>query len=211
MENQTRSTYDYWGGPSEASVVVHENAHQWFGDDIALHRWKDIWLNEGFASFMEVLYSEKVLHQGTTTEWVLFRHHSLPANSSFWDVEPGDPGADDIFSGAVYDRGAMTLCALRNLLGGPTFGKVIRAYFAEQKNGNAVTPDFVSVAEKVSGRDLGRFFKVWLYTPAKPAKTKANGLAGKVPTAARESMQRLDDSLTFATPRAFAKYHSAQR
>lgn len=210
LENQTRSTYDYWGGPEARSVVVHENAHQWFGDDVALHRWKDIWLNEGFASFMEWLYAEKVGGQGTTGQFLLQSYNGYNAQSSFWKTKPGDPGADRIFSGAVYERGAMTVAALRNRVGDADFAKVLRRYYAAQSDGNATTPDLVAIAEKVSGEDLDGFFDAWLYTAKKPAKTKANGLGGMLTLEQAAEAAKLSRTFTFTSPEALATFHGVR-
>ena len=121
LENQTRVVYDRgWfenrtdplGGES---TVVHELAHQWTGDDLALAGWQHIWLNEGFATYSEWLWSE---HEGRDPAQAFFDDlASIPADDSFWALAIGDPGADGIFDGAVYDRGAMTLHALRAKIG----------------------------------------------------------------------------------------------
>ena len=73
-----------------------------------------------------------------------------------------------MFSAPPYDRGAMTLQALRTKLGDATFFGILRAWYAEHRDGNVTTADFVALAEKVSGRQLKPFFDVWLYQPVKP-------------------------------------------
>ena len=89
-----------------------------------------------------------------------------------------DPGPDlvDLFGGAVYERGAMTLQALRNRIGDEAFWTVLRTWVADHRHGNATTAELVALAEQVSGQDLGEFFEVWLETPERPAKTADNGL-----------------------------------
>ena len=101
----------FFGDPiSGDSVVVHELAHQWYGDSLAVERWQHIWLNEGFATYAEWLWSE---HEGSARR----RRSStssttvIPADDPFWDVTIGDPGPDDLFDFAVYAAGAMTLHA----------------------------------------------------------------------------------------------------
>ena len=73
-------------------MVVHELAHQWFGDDVALARWQDIWLNEGFATYAEWLWAE---HEGQATPQEIFQatYDAIPADDAFWDVVIGDPGS----------------------------------------------------------------------------------------------------------------------
>jgi aminopeptidase N len=174
LENQTRPTYPAVGA-SATSLVVHELAHQWFGDDIAVERWSDIWLNEGFATFMEWRWTET--HGGRSAAAILRSYYdNVDASSDFWQVVVGDPGADKVFDGAVYGRGAMTLQALRNRVGDQVFWQVVRTWLREQRGGNGSTAEFEELAARVSGQDLGSFFDAWLRTPAKPAATADNGL-----------------------------------
>ncbi len=175
LENQTRPTYPAVGG-SYTSIVVHELAHQWFGDDIAVQQWRDIWLNEGFATFMEWRWDET--HGGRSAAATLRGYYdNVSASSELWKVTIADPGADSVFDPAVYDRGAMTLQALRNRVGDADFWKILRTWIREQKGGNGSTEEFEEVAARVSGEDLTAFFAAWLRTPAKPARTADNGLA----------------------------------
>ncbi|SED39939.1 Peptidase family M1 [Nocardioides exalbidus] len=174
LENQTRPTYPSVGG-SYTSLVVHELAHQWFGDDIAVHHWSDIWLNEGFASFMEWRWSET--HGGRSADATLRSYYgNVAASADLWKVVVSDPGAAKVFDSAVYGRGSMTLQALRNRVGDDVFWKILRTWIAEQKGGNGSTDEFESMASRVSGQDLSGFFQVWLRTPSKPANTVENGL-----------------------------------
>ncbi len=175
LENQTRPTYPAVGS-SYTSLVVHELAHQWFGDDVAVQQWRDIWLNEGFATFMEWRWSET--HGGRTGAKILDDYYeNVAAQSDFWRVAIADPGAANVFDDAVYGRGAMTLQALRNRVGGRDFWRILRSWIREQDGGNGSTEEFEALATRVSGEDLAGFFTAWLRTTAKPARTAANGLA----------------------------------
>lgn len=175
LENQTRPTYPAVGG-SYTSLVVHELAHQWFGNDIAVQGWRDIWLNEGFATFMEWRWSET--HGRRSAAAILRSYYgNVSSSSEFWEVTVADPGAAKIFDGAIYGRGAMTLQALRNRLGDPTFWKIIRTWIREQRGGNGSSEEFEELAARVSGQDLSSFFTAWLRTPSKPASTPDNGLS----------------------------------
>jgi aminopeptidase N len=148
----------------EDQVVVHELSHQWFGDSVSLSEWKDIWLNEGFASYAEALWLEHT--QGTVAmRQDLLRRYQYSADiPSSISVLIGDPGPDHLFDQLVYDRGALTLHALRRKVGDNTFFQILRDYYERYRNGNATTADFIAVAEDASGQDLSGFFHDWLYS-----------------------------------------------
>ncbi|MFF7331197.1 M1 family aminopeptidase [Streptomyces sp. NPDC008150] len=165
LETQTRPLYD--SAPS-LSTFVHENAHQWFGDSVSLTSWQDIWLNEGFATYAEWLYSEQ--HGGRTAQQSFDALYARAATSSLWAFPPADPGSgENIFASPVYSRGAMTLQELRNAVGDKVFLRILRAWATEHRHGNATTAQFVRLAERLSGQDLGSLFRTWLYTAGKPA------------------------------------------
>jgi hypothetical protein len=175
LENQTRPTYPAVGG-SYTSLVVHELAHQWFGDDISVQGWRDIWLNEGFATFMEWRWDET--HGGRSGAAILRSYYdNVGAQSDFWKVVVADPGSAKVFDSAIYSRGAMTLQALRNKVGEDVFWRIIRTWIREQRGGNGATEEFEEVAARVSGQDLGGFFTVWLRTSSQPARIAENGLS----------------------------------
>jgi aminopeptidase N len=178
LETQTRPVYSklFWldaaGNPVNGdSVVVHELAHQWFGDKIALARWQDIWLNEGFATYAEWLWAE---HEGQATpqEMFLATYNAIPADDPFWDVVIGDPTVEFLFDDPVYVRGAMTLQALRNEVGDDDFWRIVRRW-AAQRDGHGTTSEFIALAERISGQQLDEFFDVWLFTGEKPASPDA--------------------------------------
>ncbi len=174
LETQTRPTYHYLG-TGGLSTVVHEQAHQWVGDDVAVRRWRDIWLNEGFATYLEVRYAET--HGGPAAEaWLASGYALRPAGDSFWSIRIGRPGPARIFDGPVYVRGAMTLVALRNRIGEADLSALLRAWVTQRSGGNGSTEQFIALAEAISGEDLTGFFDAWLFTSAKPAATPENGL-----------------------------------
>ncbi|MCI2417034.1 M1 family metallopeptidase [Saccharopolyspora sp. K220] len=177
LENQTRPTYShlFFRYGANTSVVVHENAHQWFGDSVSVDAWRDIWLNEGFASYAEWLWSEQ---QGTGTAQELFDHYyaSHPADDPFWQVLPGDPGAQNVFHDAVYDRGAMTLHALRNVVGDEALLDIVRTWAADKRYGNGTIEEFIALAEQRSGKQLDELFNTWLFTKGRPPVGEATGV-----------------------------------
>ena len=174
LENQTRPTYPALTNDAR-SLVVHELAHQWFGDSVSVRGWRDIWLNEGFATYMEAKYDET--HGGrTTTQWLEREYEQLDNAGDFWDVPIDDPGKTRIFSFPIYERGGMTLAALRRVIGTPDFNELLRTWVAERRFGNATTEQFTDLAEEVGGVNLDAFFDAWLRADEPPAETAANGL-----------------------------------
>ena len=176
LENQTRPTYgvDNFTEGSDTSLIAHENAHQWFGDNVSLGRWSDIWLNEGFATYAQYLWSEHE-GEGTAAELAQYTYDSNGPDSPLWKVEPADPGAADQFDDAVYDRGALALQALRTTVGDDTFFTILQAWQREKAGHSGVIPEFIALAEQVSGKPLESLFHTWLYTTGKPP-TSPNGV-----------------------------------
>ncbi|MCX4514253.1 M1 family metallopeptidase [Streptomyces sp. NBC_01619] len=170
LETQTRPFYSprQFANGANVSVVVHELAHQWYGDSVSVKGWKDIWVNEGFARYSQWLWSEKE-GEGTAQELADYINALHPADDPFWTVKPGDPGPDKQFDIAVYDRGALALQALRNEVGDEDFFAILKGWPTVHAHGNANVGDFVTYAEKVSGKPLAELFDTWLYEPSKPA------------------------------------------
>ncbi|MGQ0719189.1 MAG: M1 family metallopeptidase [Pseudonocardiales bacterium] len=170
LETQTRPVY----GPvffvigSDIEVVVHELAHQWFGNSVSVRQWRDIWLNEGFAKYAEWLYSERT--GGPSAQQIAAQTYQLrPADSDYWRTPPGDPGAADVLDGAVYTRGAMALQALRVTVGDEDFFTALRSWATERHDGNGSVADFLALIERVSGEQVDDVAQTWLFTPTRPA------------------------------------------
>ncbi|WP_406207524.1 M1 family metallopeptidase [Kitasatospora sp. NBC_01560] len=182
LETQTQIFYSpaQFSRGSNTSTVVHELAHQWYGDSVSVQRWSDIWLNEGFARYSQWLWSEHE-DEGTAQELADYVYASYPADNAFWTVEPGDPGADHQFSGAVYDRGAVAVQALRNTVGDEAFFRILKGWPTERKFGNAAIQQFQAYAEKISGKPLAELFNTWLFTASKPPLNSAGVPAAAAP------------------------------
>ncbi|MGW0119358.1 M1 family metallopeptidase [Streptomyces sp. NPDC003327] len=174
LETQTRPFYSprQFANGANVSVVVHELAHQWYGDSVSVRDWKDIWVNEGFARYSQWLWSEKE-GEGTAQELADYVYATRAAEDPFWTVRPGDPGPENQFHIAVYDRGALALQALRNEIGDEDFFAVLKGWPTEFAYGNARVSDFVRYAERVSGKPLAGLFDTWLYQPSKPSASTA--------------------------------------
>jgi aminopeptidase N len=168
LETQTRSLFldEY---PLNDDVIVHELAHQWFGDSVSLERWQDIWLKEGFATYTELLWLEHRSGRTAVEQRVAAMYQQLAQQARVGTYRPpGDPAADDLYTDAVYDGGALVLYALRHQIGDDAFFETLRTYLQRYRYGNAGSDDFIAVAEEVSGQDLGPFFDDWLYSQPMP-------------------------------------------
>lgn len=137
-------------------VYVHELAHQWYGDAVGPATWKDIWLNEGFATYCEVLYTEHLSGEKALRSSMMSKFDESFSGTLY------NPG-NDLFSSLVYDKGAWVLNMLRWEIGDEAFFKTLRDYYQKFKYKNASTDDFKEVCEETSGTNLDQFFNQWVY------------------------------------------------
>ncbi|NOT29511.1 MAG: M1 family metallopeptidase, partial [Planctomycetes bacterium] len=162
LECQTLPVYSRGCG---VQVIVHELAHQWYGDCVSPALWRDIWLNEGFASYAEWLWDE---HEGGKAAYEAEAHEAYRRLRRGKTASPFDPGVARVFSGRVYTRGAMVLYGLRGEVGDETFFRILKTWVEAHHDGNASTQDFVQHAARTAGRDLTPFFDAWLFSELTP-------------------------------------------
>lgn len=154
------------------NVVIHEIAHQWFGNAVTETTWDDAWLSEGFATFFTLLFIENEYGKDEYTKGI------LKAKKTVYDLSAKIPAfsivsdrtaeKEVVTSGITYQKGAWVLHMLRNLIGDPAFKKGIQNYYATYFNANTNTDAFIVEMEKASKKDLKLFFKQWLYQPINP-------------------------------------------
>ncbi len=136
-------------------MLVHELAHQWWGDAVTLKSWKDIWLNEGFATYSEALYWE--MKNGK-------KALSSTMNSYLTDFKSTTLyNPDKLFGKVVYNKGAWVLHMLRKEVGDSVFFSILKNYYEKFKYKNASTLDFIKIAEKISKKNLNQFFNQWVF------------------------------------------------
>jgi aminopeptidase N len=163
LETNGRPTYASW---AKLEVIVHEYAHQWFGNSVTLQSWSDICLNECFASYSEWLWAEAKdgadLNAG-------YRAEVEAASAKFWGHKLHQMGPGKEFDG-VYDKGPLAMHALRAQIGEKTFARLLKQWPKEHRFGNASWREFEQFVEKLSGQNLDGFFDAWFRGTKQPAE-----------------------------------------
>ncbi len=179
LECQTMSLFgrDLLGRPSLEGTQIHELAHQWFGNSISLTTWRDIWLNEGFATYATWLWYEE--QYGEEAYWAQVRGYYEYLQDSESHSAVANPPANDLFSATVYYRGALTLHALREEIGDELWREGILRYVREHRDGHTTTAEFIAIMEATAGRSLADLFDRWIYQVELPVL--------EMPTLNRES------------------------
>jgi aminopeptidase N len=181
LETQTLSIHDAElvtadNVSASEGVLLHELAHQWFGDSVSPGQWSDVWLNEGHATWYQELWSAEEGHLLATDDaWDLeaLMSRIYAASTMLRDRygPPGKPkagGASALFNDDVYSGGALVLYALRQEIGQAEFAEVERRWVATHRHGVATSADYAALASQVAGRDLTPFFNAWLYARETP-------------------------------------------
>ena len=169
-QNDTQILLPAWGAPevSADGLMSHELGHQWYGDLLTTRRWADVWLNEGFATFMEQIFREEdkgvdegaIDRLGAQEETIdADRRSRRPIVYDKWVNDP----IEVFFSGHIYPKGATILQMLRHQLGDAAFWKAMNHYTTANAYGNVVTEDLRKAFEESTGRDYKTFFDQWVY------------------------------------------------
>jgi aminopeptidase N len=164
LETQSRPVFP---GAPDTSLLVHELAHQWYGDSVTPASWRDMWLSEGFATYAEWLYEED--HGGKSAQQA-FTDLYEGDHKEIWAFPPAKPsGAAHISDSPVYERGAMVLQKIRQKTGDDTFYAIVQGWAAAHRHGSASTADFTAYVEKKApDKDFTGIWKDWLYGNGKP-------------------------------------------
>ncbi|MFL5639927.1 MAG: M1 family metallopeptidase [Gemmatimonadaceae bacterium] len=203
-QNDVAILHPAWSEPQANSVglMAHELGHQWYGDLLTTRDWGDVWLNEGFATFMEQIFREEDLgvdegafdRLGAQEQTIdADRRTRRPIVWSKWVNDP----IEVFFSGHIYPKGATILQMLRHQLGDGLFWKAMNRYTTAHAYGNVVTDDLRKAFEATTGRSYKTFFDQWVYGAGFPVfqvSSLYDPAAGRLVISAREVQPR--DSLT---------------
>lgn len=165
MEHQTCSSM----GEFNTGLIAHELAHQWFGDKVTCKTWADIWVNEGFATFSEAIYTENT--QGKAAYQKEIANDMTQAKQATGSIFVQNTSSiGQIFNfNRTYAKGSVVLHMLRGVLGDDTFFLTLRNYLKQYAQSVASVRDFQAVAEATSGKKLDYFFNEWLFGTGYPA------------------------------------------
>jgi aminopeptidase N len=164
LETQGRPYYP--SAPSD-DLVVHEIGHQWFGDSVSPARWRHIWLNEGFATYMEFLHEEDTGGRDPEERFDDLHAAHGPGDDAFWNPPPAAvPDNTRMFDDTVYVRGAMSLQVLRELVGEADFAEIMLEWATENAGSAVTTQDFLDKVAEVNGT-VPPLFEDWLFDPGK--------------------------------------------
>jgi aminopeptidase N len=162
-----------FGKDTTIDLVSHELAHSWFGNMVTCKNWAELWLNEGFATFMEAAYREKAFGKTDYLRKInedarqYFGYESSAKNKRGLYNQFAKPD-DSIFDEVTYQKGGVVLHMLRSEVGDEVFWKAVNVYLNRHRFGNVETKDLQAVFEEVSGRKLDLFFKQWVYGAGYP-------------------------------------------
>lgn len=174
LETQTRPIYQRQSILDQdyaPELIMHELAHMWYGDNVTVAQWDDIFINEAYASWAQWLYREQSGGPSAAESFAAL-YGRVKDRRDFWRVSMIDPGAGQLFS-TVYTRGPMTLQALRHVIGDEAFFALAREWAADP--GPRSVEQWMAAAQAKTSTDLGPFFDAWMRSASAPDPTAANG------------------------------------
>ena len=199
---------------SREGLIVHETAHQWFGDSVSEKDWNHIWISEGFATYFSAVYFEKT-HGAEQLPQIMkeerddvFRYAAAHPDARI--VDERRMTSQGLLSTNTYQKGAWVLHMLRELLGDEVFFRAVREYYRKFAHGNVVSADFQQAVEKISGQALGWFFKQWLYQPGYPQFAGSWKYSKKKQAIAFDMRQIQKNGCLFSVPLQLALYKKDQ-
>jgi len=155
---------------AQDDLISHELTHQWFGDYVTCKDWGNIWLNEGFATFGETVWTENHFpkDQSEYQRWTDARHWFASANLYSKPIVRYDFSDSSEFDGNSYNKGGWVLYMLRHQLGEDAFNRAIKHYLEVNHGKNVVTADLVKAVEESTNSDVDQFFNQWVYGAGAP-------------------------------------------
>ncbi len=151
------------------NVVIHEIAHQWFGNAVTEKDWNEVWLSEGFATYFTLLFIEHQYGRDEFLDGLRSSKRSVDAfylkNPNYRIIHDNLKDMNDVTTSQIYQKGSWTLHMLRGVVGTENFWKGIKIYYRQYRDSHATVADFRRIMEEVSGKDLATFFDQWLFKP----------------------------------------------
>lgn len=196
------------------NVIIHEIAHQWFGNSVTENDWNEVWISEGFATYFTLLFIE---HKYGREEFLEGLRSSKRSVDAFYAKNPGYriihedlKNMNDVTTSQIYQKGSWVLHMLRGIVGDEVFWKGIRNYYLKYRDRHATVADFRREMEEVSKKDLAQFFDQWLF---KPGTLKYKG-GWSYDASKREVNVTLDqvqtDGSSFSMPIEIAIYYAGR-
>lgn len=167
MEHQTCSFHDPFSGYDKEYLVIHENAHQWWGDMITCKTFHDVWLNEGFGTYSEAVFYER---QFNSHQFYHDYMNSMRPIGSTGTIYVENPETEPIFDATTsYFKGAWVVHMLRGVIGEDSFFSFLQDWaFSEYRYGSATTADLSNFCSDWMGTDMSWFFNQWIHQPSNP-------------------------------------------
>jgi hypothetical protein len=174
MEHQTMTTlgnYIISGTQAYETIIAHELVHQWYGNAVSFLTFKDVWLSEGFATYAEHLWKDKTEGWESACNYIRTEFHNYYIS---WEASAGpqtiyNPNFNSYFAPPSYEKAASVLHMLRLKIGNANFFSLLQNWYNTYRDGNAVTAEFQTMAEQISGQDLNQFFQQWIYSSGIPS------------------------------------------